>query len=83
MPYGATSAPNAPAGTNLSTYYDTNTLTGTIGYELDLWGEIRNEVAAGNANAAAAPPRSSARRFSNDLSDLGIFLHLHWAKLPR
>ncbi len=26
LPYGATSAPNAPAGTNLSSYYDTNTV---------------------------------------------------------
>jgi hypothetical protein len=26
VPYGATSAPNAPAGTNFSSYYDTNTV---------------------------------------------------------
>jgi NodT family efflux transporter outer membrane factor (OMF) lipoprotein len=35
-------------------YYDTNLLSGSISYELDLWGQIRNEVAAGEANAAAA-----------------------------
>ncbi len=34
-------------------YYDDNVLGGTVSYELDLWGQIRNEVAAGAATAAA------------------------------
>jgi NodT family efflux transporter outer membrane factor (OMF) lipoprotein len=35
-------------------YFDTNVLGGSVSYELDLWGQIRNEVKAGEANAAAA-----------------------------
>src|SRR4029077_11259461 len=35
-------------------YYDTNSVGGSVSYELDLWGQIRNEVAAGAANAAAS-----------------------------
>ncbi len=36
------------------TYYDSNTVGATASYELDLWGSIRNQVASGNAQAAAS-----------------------------
>jgi NodT family efflux transporter outer membrane factor (OMF) lipoprotein len=35
-------------------YYNDNALSGSVSYELDLWGQIRNEVVAGEANAAAS-----------------------------
>src|SRR5260221_5846305 len=33
-------------------YYDSNSLGGSVNYELDLWGQIRNEDAAATANSA-------------------------------
>jgi outer membrane protein TolC len=41
-------------GPTAPTYYNANTVGGSVSYELDLWGQIRNEVAAGEANAAAS-----------------------------
>ena len=40
--------------TTATSYFNDNTLSGSVSYELDLWGQIRNEVAAGEANAAAS-----------------------------
>jgi NodT family efflux transporter outer membrane factor (OMF) lipoprotein len=41
-------------GPTAPTDYNDNVVGGSVSYELDLWGRIRNEVAAGEANAAAS-----------------------------
>src|SRR5271156_5571578 len=46
---------NAPLiGATTPRYYDDNVLGGSVSYELDLWGQIRNQVVAGAANAQAS-----------------------------
>ena len=45
---------NAPLiGATTPRYYDDNVLGGSISYELDLWGQIRNQVKAARATAEA------------------------------
>jgi NodT family efflux transporter outer membrane factor (OMF) lipoprotein len=41
-------------GSTTPRYYDDNVLGGSVSYELDLWGQIRNEVKEGQANAEAS-----------------------------
>jgi NodT family efflux transporter outer membrane factor (OMF) lipoprotein len=57
-------------------YYNDNTLTGSVSYELDLWGQIRNEVAAGEANAAAAAADLENARLSLIAQLVGDYIQL-------
>lgn len=46
---------NAPLiGPSTPRYYDNNVLGGSVSYELDLWGQIRNQVAQARASAQAS-----------------------------
>ncbi len=57
-------------------YYNDNVLGGSASYELDLWGQIHNEVAAGEANAAAAGADLENARLSLIAQLVGDYVQL-------
>ena len=62
--------PTSPA------YFNTNSVGGSVSYELDLWGQIRNEVAAGEANAAASAADLENARLSLIAQLVGDYIQL-------
>jgi len=56
--------------------YDVNTAQFSADYEFDFWGRVRNEVAAGNAQAQAADADLASAKLSlqSQLADLYILL---------
>jgi len=68
---------NAPLISNATPrYYDNNVLAGSVSYELDLWGQIRNEVAAAKANAAASAADLENARLSLIAQLTGDYIQL-------
>jgi NodT family efflux transporter outer membrane factor (OMF) lipoprotein len=57
-------------------YYNDNNLVGSVSYEVDLWGQIRNQVAAGKANAEASAADFESARLSLIAQLVGDYIQL-------
>jgi NodT family efflux transporter outer membrane factor (OMF) lipoprotein len=67
---------NRPLRAGGATYYQNDTIGSTISYEFDLWGRVRNMVAAGRADAQASAADVASVRLSLEAEVADAYLNL-------
>jgi len=60
-------------------YFGDDYIGGTVSYEFDFWGRVRNEVAAGKAQAMAAGDDAASARLSLEAQLAAVYMDLRGA----